>query len=348
MNSKAYAQNIFVLVVVLVSLVHAKSILIPLAVSMLIWMLIDALKVRLSRMQIAGRALPKYAIPVLSTGVITCMMAVLYIIFANQADNFVEVLPVYEAKFTEKVHIISGMLGIQVDNAIATMYDSIDFTAIIAGVANSTGTMIANIVLVAIYVAFMLVEQSNSQSKIRALAASYSEFGTYQQIFHDSIAVIRRYIWLKSVVSALTAICSYAVLKYMEVEFAELWAVLVFFLNFIPNIGSFLGVICPSLMALLQFDSLTPIVMVVGSLGFIQFFLGNVFEPAYMGKSLNLSALMILLSLSFWGMIWGVAGMFLAVPMMVATAVIFSHIDSTRWIAIIMSSDGSLLTEDRT
>ena len=101
----------------------------------------------------------------------------------------------------------------------------------------------------------------------------------------------------------------------------------------------------PSLLALVQFDSLTPVLLIVGSLGFVQFILGNVLEPAVMGKSLNLSALVILLSLSFWGMVWGVAGMFLAVPMLVSTAIIFSNIEETKWIAVLMSADGQLMQE---
>jgi len=95
---------------------------------------------------------------------------------------------------------------------------------------------------------------------------------------------------------------------------------MLFFLNFIPNIGSVLGVIFPALVALVQFDTITPFILVVPGFGGAQFVIGNVVEPAYMGKSLNLGCFMILLSLTFWGSIRGIAGMFLSVPMILDSA----------------------------
>lgn len=92
-----------------------------------------------------------------------------------------------------------------------------------------------------------------------------------------------------------------------------------------------------------QLDTLTPFLIVAVGLGGTQFLIGNVVEPAFMGKSLNLSSPMILLSLSFWGIIWGIPGMFLSVPMIVMTAIVCAQFRGLRWIAVRLSVDGSLL-----
>ena len=95
---------------------------------------------------------------------------------------------------------------------------------------------------------------------------------------------------------------------------------------------------------LVQFDTLTPFFLIAIGLGAVQFIVGNVVEPAFMGKSLNLSAFMIILSLTFWGMVRGIPGMLLSVPIMVVTVIICARFESLRGIAIILSADAALLT----
>jgi predicted PurR-regulated permease PerM len=148
---------------------------------------------------------------------------------------------------------------------------------------------------------------------------------------------------MKTLVSLLTAVVSYVVLEMVGVDFAIIWALLVFFLNFIPTIGSIVAVVFPALLTLVQFDTITPFLIVAIGLGGTQFVIGNVIEPTYVGKSLNLSSLMILLALSFWGSVWGLPGMFLAVPLMVMTGIVCAQFSGLRWIAVILSADGNLI-----
>jgi predicted PurR-regulated permease PerM len=92
-----------------------------------------------------------------------------------------------------------------------------------------------------------------------------------------------------------------------------------------------------------QFDTITPFLIVAVGLGGTQFVIGNVIEPTYVGKSLNLSSFMILLALSFWGTVWGLPGMFLAVPLMVMTGIVCAQFRGLRWVAVILSADGNLV-----
>ena len=101
------------------------------------------------------------------------------------------------------------------------------------------------------------------------------------------------------------------------------------------------------LLTLVQFETLTPFVMVVVGLGATQFIIGNVVEPSLMGKSLNLSSFVIILALTFWGMIWGIPGMILCVPITVCIAIVCTHFDHLRGVAVLLSSDGQVMASSQ-
>ena len=93
----------------------------------------------------------------------------------------------------------------------------------------------------------------------------------------------------------------------------------------------------------MQFETLAPFILVVTGLGSAQFIIGNIIEPIFQGRSLNLSSFMILVSLTFWGSVWGVPGMILSVPIMVTVAIICSYVPRLHWVAIFLSADGKLM-----
>jgi predicted PurR-regulated permease PerM len=178
--------------------------------------------------------------------------------------------------------------------------------------------------------------------KLDALASNPDEASNMRDIFTQITTQGQSYIWLKTLVSLATGLLSYLILLWVGVDFAAVWALLIFMLNFIPNLGSILGVMLPALLTLVQFDTLMPFMYIAVGLGAVQFTIGNVIEPALMGKSLNLSSLMIILSLTFWGLLWGIPGMLLSVPIMVMFAIVCAKFDKLRGIAIILSADGVL------
>ena len=129
-------------------------------------------------------------------------------------------------------------------------------------------------------------------------------------------------------------------------DFAAFWGMLIFFLNFIPTVGSILATVFPSLLAVIVFESPAAIIGVIGGITGIQLLVGNFMEPKLMGNSLNLSPLVILLSLSLWGSLWGIPGMFLCVPITVIAMIICSHFAQTRPVAIFLSGNGRLKSLD--
>ena len=103
-----------------------------------------------------------------------------------------------------------------------------------------------------------------------------------------------------------------------------------------------MAIIAPALLTLIQFDNLTPFLIVLLVFGSIQVVTANVIEPAIMGRSLNLSPLVVIVSLMVWGTIWGVVGMFLCVPIMVVLLIVLAHFETTRPVAILLSADGRI------
>ena len=140
----------------------------------------------------------------------------------------------------------------------------------------------------------------------------------------------------------MTGFGSYLILIMVGVDFAAFWGFLIFLLNYIPTIGSLLGVVFPSVLALVQFGTYTEPLIVLGACSAIQMTIGNFIEPRAMGSTLNVSPLVVILSLVVWGTIWGVVGMFLSVPITVALIIIFASFPATRPIAIILSRDGQV------
>jgi AI-2 transport protein TqsA len=137
-------------------------------------------------------------------------------------------------------------------------------------------------------------------------------------------------------------VTSYVVMRLFGLEFAALWAVLIFFLNFVPYVGSVLGVVLPVLMTAVQFEDTSTVLTMLTLLTALQFGIGNFLDPYVMGNSLNLSPFAILISLAVWSELWGVPGAFLAVPITAILAIVFSEFPGTRPIAVLLSSNGRL------
>ena len=153
---------------------------------------------------------------------------------------------------------------------------------------------------------------------------------------------LRHYLGIKTGVSVLTGLLTAGLLTLLGLPYAALFGFIAFLLNYIPTIGSLTAVVFPSLLSLVYFDSLTPFLVISVGLGAIQFAIGNLVEPRLMGNSLNLSGLVIMLSLSLWGAIWGVTGMVLCVPLTVMVLILCAQFPASRPVAVLLSADGEV------
>ena len=147
---------------------------------------------------------------------------------------------------------------------------------------------------------------------------------------------------MKTLVSISTGLMSYFALIIIGVDFPVLWAFIIFLFNYIPYIGSLVATLLPAVFAIFQFNNGWYFVYVFLAIEAIQMLNGNYIEPRIMGKSLNLSPLVVVLSLTIWGAIWGVLGMILSVPIMSVLTIIMAQFPSTKNIAIFLSETGNI------
>lgn len=217
---------------------------------------------------------------------------------------------------------------------------------------SATGELSENLILILLYVAFMFFAQSTWSLKLDYIFPDRDKRERARKVGDAARIGIEKYLWTQTVISVLTTAFTYVTLILLGVENAVFLAVLIFVLNYIPTVGSIVASIIPFLFALVQPDlpawapgdeaqgTYIYSAIVFGSVSFWQFFFGNFVQPRMMGDSLNLSALVVLISLAVWGAIWGIVGMFLSAPLTVLMMIMFSQSKSTRWIAIALSADG--------
>lgn len=189
----------------------------------------------------------------------------------------------------------------------------------------------------------LLAERGRLPGKIELFFNNTEHASKKQRAVTDIGESIRRYLSIKTIMSLLTSGVSFAVLKTIGVDFAETWALIIFLLNYIPSIGAIVGVVFPALLALIQFDTLWQFFIIAALLAGAQLIIGNIMEPSLMGRTLNLSPFVVIASLAFWAMIWGIVGAFLSVPLTTALIIVCSHIPSLRWVAVLLSADGRLM-----
>lgn len=151
---------------------------------------------------------------------------------------------------------------------------------------------------------------------------------------------IGTYLVMKTLINIALGVTSYAILQFYGIEFAGFWALLIALFNYIPYLGGIIGVTLPTLLVLLEFAAIWPVFIFVLVMCVPQVILGSFVEPWLMGNSLNVSPFVILVSLVVWTAMWGIAGAILCVPIMAILVIIFSEIDATRPLAILLSKDG--------
>jgi AI-2 transport protein TqsA len=323
-------------------LYYGSELLIPLAIAILIWHLINALAGFYRHLAVGSRRLPGW---LCYLGAFLTMFGALTIMVELIMDNVVQVslaAPAYEANLRALLNAMYDLVGLKEAPSFAQIAEQVSVGGIVTTVAATLGGVVRSAGIVVVYVIFLLLEQSIFERKLHALLADPGRAERLRRLLARIALQIEGYLWVKTLSSLLTGTVSFSIMWAVGVDFAEFWALVIFLLNFIPIIGALLGVVFPSLLALVQFESLGPFLVTSLALAATQFVVGNLIEPRLMGRKLHLSPLVIILSLAFWGMLWGVVGMILCVPIMVIVMIICAHFAPTRPVAILLSSDGEV------
>lgn len=333
----------FVLILALVIaltyiLVIGKDILIPLVLAVFLWYLINAMADAVARIY-------PFPVPVRMCAAISTLVAICWLpIKVTQATipQVVLAAPKYQRNLRALFKSLSDYIEVDSGWLQDSFMDYLDLPTVVSTVASGFAMFATNALMIFLYVGFLLFEQGSFMRKLPKIFRRAETRSSVISVLGAISDKIRTYLWVKTFVSFLTGVFSYIVLLIVGVDFAAFWAVVIFFLNYIPNVGSFFGVVCPALLALLQFNSFYQFLAVIAPAGLMQFVLGNVLEPKLMGSSLNLSPFVVIFSLVVWGGLWGIVGAFLSVPLMVIVMIVLAEFPDTRPIAVLLSSDGDV------
>ncbi|WP_044085709.1 AI-2E family transporter [Lewinella cohaerens] len=335
-------HTVILLIAIVYILVVTKVLLLPFVVALLIWYLVKDIRDFIARNRFIKRRFPRWLqntlVFVIIFGVLTFVSRLLIGSIATFADKLV----IYEANVTVLNDYLQQQFNFDFIDYIQNFTGSFDFTQILQPVVNGLSQLLGDGFMIVLYVIFLLMEESTFSVKHRLLFKEEERYQQTMELVNKIDASFGNYISIKTLTSFITATLSYIVMNILGVDTPLLWAIVIFLLNYIPSIGSLIATTFPAIIAVLQEGDPWAGLWVLMGVGLIQVLVGNFLEPRMMGNSLNISPLVVILSLIAWGAIWGVLGMVLSVPIMVMLIIVCARFESTRQIAILLSENGEV------
>ncbi|MCL1902230.1 MAG: AI-2E family transporter [Alphaproteobacteria bacterium] len=324
-----------------------KTIFIPIVVAAFLWYLLNAITAYYRKalpFRTLERHTPKFAhigFDILSFLLSLCTLGAFIWLFITQIrpaiSGFITRMPDIQMRLLHFQQYIAEQFGITIDANFLP-----DTSHLLSSVGGSVTQFSTAIGFVLVYMLFMFIEQSTFGNKFRSLFPAKKESTKMRYILNSIDTNMKRYMFVKTAMSVLTALAVYLFLSYMGLEFAGVWAFVAFIMNYIPTFGAIVTVGLPVLYSMITTGTTNEIIIILAGLVALQILISNMLEPKIMGKTLNLSTLAILINLVFWGMLWGPVGMFFSVPFLVAIFVITAQFDKTRWVAILLSANGEI------
>jgi AI-2 transport protein TqsA len=345
-NTIYYAALTIIAAGVLVLMLVGKQIIIPIIVAVLLTYLIIALTEAVGTVHMGNYKLPKWVVNVVSFVVVTGVLYILGSLFQSRISDFVSGVPAYGSRIDLLFSNILHTTGLDISKHLSSVLS----TENISGVARSFAGLIAgvggSVLLILIYTIFMLIEYPSFKRRFSRLVTSPVRKEQIKKALKTVGEQSKTYLKIKTIGSLLTALLTFVILALFGVDTPLLWALFALVLNYIPNIGSIISVILPALLVIIQFGSLGLFVIITGLLVVVQVGVAQGIEPQLAGSSLNISPLVIIMSLFVCGAIWGVVGMFLSVPVVLMLRVIFDQFPETKPFADIMSTHRESLAQE--
>jgi len=267
-------------------------------------------------------------------------------VIVSNLDRVAAAAPKYQASLLASIQKLATRLGIENEPTWGTLrqvlFDQVNVQSLVGTTVSSATSVLASTIVVFLYVVFLLVEQRQLPHKIDRMATDPANAARLHGIVVSINSRVGSYLALKTFVSFLLGVVSWAVMAWFGLELAVFWALMIGLLNFVPYLGSFLGVALPVTLAVVQFPEFGTVLALLAALSAVQFVIGNFLDPYLLGNSLNLSPFAILASLAVWSGLWGIPGAFLAVPITAVLAIVFSEFPGMRPVAILLSRSGDL------
>ncbi len=319
-------------VIVISGLKMAVSLVVPFLLAVFIAMIVSPLLTWLKE-----RNIPSGIAILLVMTLILLIGLILAAVIGSSIDGFRQDIPVYSAKLatlSETVQQWLAVLGIQIDQQQwQTMFDPSAVMKLVGSTLASFGNVMTNSVLILLTVIFILAENIAFGEKLKLARGN-----TGSQAWLSKLsASVHGYLAIKAAISAVTGLLIFIWLKIIGVDYAVLWGLLAFLLNFVPTVGSFIAAVPAVLLALVQLGIGHAGLTLAGFVA-VNFIMGSAIEPRWMGKGLNLSPLVVFVSLVFWGWVLGPVGMLLSIPLTIMVKIALESHQETRWISVMLGA----------
>ena len=318
-------------IIVVAGMRAAESLLVPFLLSVFIAVICGPVLFWMQR-----RGVPLIVAMLLVIAFIVGLAVLIAALVGSSVEDFSRNIPQYQARLNSQtaglVAWLSG-LGVPIPpDLLANQFDPGKAMKLVAGVLRGFTGALTNTFLILLTVIFILMEASSFPQKLRSVLDDPESSMSGFQTFTENV---KRYVVIKTATSLVTGVLVAVLMVVLGVDYPLLWGLLSFMLNYVPNIGSIIAAVPAVLLALIQLGPGTALAAVVGY-AVVNIGIGGVIEPRFMGKGLGLSALVVFLSLVFWGWVLGPVGMLLSVPLTMTVKIALDSNAETRWIAVLL------------
>lgn len=333
-------RNALVLLAVIAggaALAWMQAILTPLALAVFLLVMVDGFA-RGVRHRIPG--LPEWAALPAALAIMVVAAGLTMLVVAENAAGFATQLVNDAPRLNVVLKSVASLFGVAVPPTVASLAEQLNPTRYLGQVVGAMRSFGSFALYVLIYLGFLLASRAGFQQKAHALFPDGSEFHNASAVFNRIRDGIERYLWITTLAALMIAVGSWIAMAALGLQNAVFWAFLIFVASYVPVLGGFVGALLPPLFALLQFEAYWRAVALFAALQVIFFVVGSVVQPKMQRDRLNIDPVVVLLALTLWGAVWGVAGMFLSTPLTVMLIIILAQFEGTRWMAVLLSGDG--------
>ena len=315
----------------------------PLVIAIIFWYIIRVISNFITSFKIGTFSIPDGLAKFISLLIIIFSLYVFVDIIVVNLREIVNRVEHYDQQQSSLLKDTAGLLGFDdIEEDIKNLPSSTELRPYLTKLVNNITEGIGYTIIIVIYLIFILIEEIIFKKKIQNMYKSARNFEEMKVVIDQMNNSIKRYLTVKTFASFLTSMLAYVALLVIGVNFPLLWAFIIFTFNFIPYVGSFVATLLPSAFAALQFNSLTYFFWTFAFVQLSQTLVANFIEPRILGRSLNLSPLVVFVTLTIWGTIWGVLGMIIAVPVTSILVIVMAQFRQTRKVAAFLSESGDI------
>lgn len=318
-----------------------RGILTPLAMAIFLMIMIDGVKQTIeTRTPVPGRWAGVAALILVLLGFVASIAIITNgaLGFFNDASGFSTRLG---PRIDQMLIDVFGLFGMQTAPTATDLVNRMELSAYFARVAGQVSGVLSGAFFVMVYLGFLLASQIGFRRKIVGLFPSREGRSEALEVFNRVRGGVEGYLWVQTVTGAIICAAAWLLMRAVGLQNAEFWTFVIFIVGFIPVLGGAVAGMAPPMFALVQFESYWPALILLVGLQAILFVVGNMVQPRMQGDNQNIDPVVVLLSLALWGQLWGVVGMFLSTPLAVMAMAVLAEFRGSRWIAILLSSDGA-------